>query len=128
MLIPKPTLTAIAQGRASLAFRRWKRPTVKAGGTLRTAIGVLDIEAVEPIAEDDITDEDAKRAGHPDKAALLEQLDKRQGQLYRIAFALAGEDPRIALRADDRLSDGDRDAIASRLARLDAHSTHGPWT
>lgn len=40
MLIRSRVLTEIAAGRVRLAFRRWRRPTVVAGGTLRTAVGV----------------------------------------------------------------------------------------
>ena len=50
------------------------------------------------------------------------------GETYRIAFHLAGPDPRIALRADAALTAADRAAIAARLARYDAASRHGPWT
>ena len=34
MLLKHVTLEGIRDGRITLAFRRWKRPTVKAGGTL----------------------------------------------------------------------------------------------
>jgi hypothetical protein len=34
-------LEGIAAGKISVAFRRWTKPTVKAGGRLRTAVGVL---------------------------------------------------------------------------------------
>ena len=47
MLIRRNVLESIRAGRIRLAFRRWKRPTVRAGGTLRTAVGVLQIEAVD---------------------------------------------------------------------------------
>jgi hypothetical protein len=41
---------------------------------------------------------------------------------------LAGEDPRIALRARADLTAEDRAGIDARLARLDAASRTGPWT
>ena len=41
MLLKRETLEGIASGEITLAFRRWKRPTVKAGGRLRTRIGEL---------------------------------------------------------------------------------------
>ena len=44
MLIKKSVLQSIASGDIDLAFRCWKRPTVKQGGTLRTAIGVLVVQ------------------------------------------------------------------------------------
>ena len=39
-----------------------------------------------------------------------------------------GEDPRVALRSDDRLTDADVAEIDSRLDRLDRASSHGAWT
>jgi hypothetical protein len=34
MLLKRAILDGIADGRISLVFRRWRRPTVKKGGTL----------------------------------------------------------------------------------------------
>ncbi len=62
MLIKQKFLDGIAEGRISLAFRRWKRPTVKAGGSLRTIIGVLAIEAVDVVTDKSITKHPGKRA------------------------------------------------------------------
>ncbi len=129
MLLKRATLEGIAEGRITLAFRRWKRPTVRAGGELRTAIGVLAIDAVDAIAESDITDADAHSAGYPARGALLAELNRRSdGDLYRVAVRLAGEDPRTALREQDTLDDGAIATIAARLARFDRSSRHGPWT
>lgn len=47
---------------------------------------------------------------------------------YRIGLRCIGEDPRIALRADDDLSDDDVADIGSRLDRMDTCSKIGPWT
>jgi hypothetical protein len=127
MLFRQETLRRIEAGEVTLAFRRWRRPTVKAGGTLRTRAGVLAIESVEPVDEDAISDADVRRAGAPDRQALLAGL-RRDGTLYRVGFHVEGPDPRIALRERSDLSAGERAAIDARLARLDAASRHGPWT
>lgn len=47
MLFPAHLHAGLADGSVTLAFRRWRRPTVKAGGTLRSPAGVLAIDAVE---------------------------------------------------------------------------------
>ena len=65
MLFKHRFLSGIRAGETTLAFRRWRRPSVRAGGTLKTAVGVLAIESVEPITESGITAEDAHRAGYP---------------------------------------------------------------
>lgn len=122
MLFKMATLEAIAAGKVTLAFRRWKRPTVAAGRQLRTAIGVLDILTVEPIST--ITDADARKAGYANAAAASADL-RTEGALYRISFRPAGADPRIALRSDARLSAADRADIEAQLAKLDRRSA---WT
>jgi hypothetical protein len=127
VLFRQETLRGIEAGEVTLAFRRWRRPTVRAGGTLRTRVGVLAIESVEPIEEADISEADARRAGAADRAELIGRL-RPEGTLYRVEFRLAGPDPRIALRERADLSEAERAAIDARLARLDAASRHGPWT
>jgi predicted transcriptional regulator len=127
VLLRQPTLEGIRDGTIDLVFRRQRRPTVKAGGTLRTAAGVIAIEAVEPIAEHDITDAEARRAGFATRDDVLALL-KPDGRLYRIRVRYAGEDPRIALRNAADLSDEDVAAIRRRLERLDRASLDGPWT
>jgi hypothetical protein len=127
MLFRQDELRRIADGEITLAFRRWRRPTVKAGGTLRTRVGVLAIDSVEPIDERDISEEDARRAGAADREALLARL-RPDGRLHRVELRLAGPDPRVALRERSQISSAERAEIDARLARLDAASRHGPWT
>ncbi|HYD46053.1 MAG TPA: hypothetical protein VEA79_12380 [Phenylobacterium sp.] len=124
MLFKMDTLAAVREGRVTLALRRWKRPTVKAGGKLLTPIGELAIETVEPITLDDISEDDARQAGFADLAAARAAVTGAEGELHRIRFHLAGADPRIALRAD---ADGDLTEPLKKLARLDA-GPRGAWT
>lgn len=129
MLFPKPLWAGLADGSVTVAFRRWRRPTVRAGGTLRTPAGMLAIEAVEPIAEAQITDADARLAGAADRAAVLAALPGGADRtLYRITFHHAGDDPRVALRERHDLDDADLVQLRAALDRLDAASADGPWT
>jgi hypothetical protein len=126
MLLKRTILDGIADGRISLVFRRWRRPTVKKGSTLNTAIGVLAIDDVALIDARAIADRDSIQAGYATLTALKAELSKRtEGDIYRIAVRRVGADPRIALRADNRLSDEDFAVILARLERLDRGS---PWT
>ena len=127
MLFRQDVLRRIGDGEVTLAFRRWWRPTVKAGGTLRTRVGVLAIESVVVVGEDEVKDADARRAGAESREALLRE-GPQERPLYRIEFRLAGPDPRIALRERADISPGERAEIDARLSRLDAASRHGPWT
>ena len=128
MLLRTAVLDRIVRGEISLVFRRWRRPTVRTGGRLRTARGVLHILEVAAVEESDVSDADAAAAGYASRAALLEDLGSRAGQLYRIAVEYGGADPRIALRRRDELSDADAGDLLRRLGRLDARSAAGPWT
>jgi hypothetical protein len=127
MLLDNPTLQGIVDGRVKVVFRTWRKPTVKTGGTLRTRMGVLAIEAVEPITPRRITAQDVQLSGFADRAALLRSLEGREGELYRIRVALAGEDPRIALRKKI-LNESERQAMHERLQRMDNASARGAWT
>ncbi|MGF1608146.1 MAG: hypothetical protein ACFCUQ_02030 [Kiloniellales bacterium] len=129
MLFKRHFLEGLADGRITLAFRRWKRPTVRPGGQLRTAVGVLAITAVDAIGPSDISEADARQAGYESRDVLLKELDRRaEAQLYRIALHYAGADPRSRLREADDLTEDDYVAIRKRLARLDSASRHGAWT
>ena len=128
MLLRVAVLERIRRGEISLVFRRWRRPTVRAGGRLRTPVGVLRILAVSEVREVDISEADIAAAGCPSRAALLDGLGSRKGRLFRIAVEYAGKDPRLALRERDDLSEADVEQIVGRLRRLDAQSPVGPWT
>jgi len=119
MLLKQATLEGIRRGDITLAFRRWQKPTVKAGTGLRTAIGVVRIGAVEPVDEATISDGHARAAGYADRAALIDDL-RPDGTLYRIAFDGIEPDNRLALRKAADLSDADWHALAARFAKWDS--------
>jgi hypothetical protein len=129
MLLQRHVLDGIVAGTITLAFRRWRRPTVRAGGRLRTAVGELAIDAVDVVRVEDITAADARAAGVASRDALVTGLAARgPGDVYRIALRFAGADRRIALRERDEVDDDELARIAARLARFDAASRHGAWT
>jgi len=120
MLLKMAHLRAIQAGQVDLVFRRWKKPTVRAGGTLNTALGQLAIDAVDVVEAGEVTDGEAVRAGYASADALRADLPAGEGPVYRVALGGLNADPRQALRADTDLSD-----VLPRLARLDARA---PWT
>jgi len=122
-------LELIAAGQVSVAFRYWIKAAAKAGGTQRTAVGVLAIDAVEAVEEARLTLTDAQAAGHTDVESLLAALGRRgEGTLFRIRLRLLGADPRVELRSRTRLSDAELLQVLAKLASLDRHSRHGAWT
>src|SRR5688500_8604070 len=125
MLFRERFLDGIATGAVTLAFRRWVRPSVRAGGTLLTPVGQLEIVDVRRIAELDITEEDGRRAGYDSREALLMELHERDsGDLYRIEFGALRPDPRIRIR-ESAPPEEEAQKILARLRRLDAASGDG---
>lgn len=137
MRFTKPYWAGIADGSVTVAFRRWRSPTVVAGRPYRTGGGrieVLSVEVVDPAA---ITAADAARAGHtsPDevRASLDAMADRQAGgddrHVYRVVFHRLDEpDPREQLAHSAGLTPDDVAAIDTRLDRLDRASAIGPWT
>lgn len=129
MLIRTAVLERIVGGEIDTQFRRQKKPTVKAGGTLRTHLGMLEIIDVSRIALDDLSDQDARRSGAADREQVIAELTKKaEGEVYRVRLRYAGADPRLALRADDELSDADVAALTAKLDRFDRGASTGVWT
>lgn len=92
MLIKRDVLEAIKRGDITIQFRRWKRATVRPGGTLKTKVGVLSIGRMDPITVEEVTEEDCRRAGFADKPAFLAWLDTmKAGDLCRIEVGYLGE-------------------------------------
>ncbi|ONI70983.1 hypothetical protein ALI144C_51435 [Actinosynnema sp. ALI-1.44] len=127
MLIRQNVLERIRAGAVTLAFRRWSRPTVKAGGTLKTAVGVLAIDSVERVPLRRITAKDARLAGYNTLAELTSSLTGRDGDVYRAALRFVGDDPRVSLR-ESLPSPEEVALISSTLRRMDERSKRGPWT
>jgi hypothetical protein len=128
MLLRRHILSGIHDGTITIAFRRWRRPTVRAGGTLLTAIGQLRITDVSVVAADDITETDAKQAGYPGLAELRRDLNQRdEGTVYRITFGALVADPRLALRASVP-DEAELVALRVRLDQMDARTESGAWT
>jgi hypothetical protein len=129
VLFTKRFWDGLADGSITVAFRRWKRPTVKAGGTLRSPGGFLAIDSVDIVGEDAPDDAQARAAGYEDVAELRRELGPPAADraLYRVAFHLAGPDPRDTLRADAALTPDDVADLRSRLDRLD-RAAPTAWT
>jgi len=124
MLLRRAILQGIAEGRVTLAFRRWRRAPPAEGSSFRSPAGVLCLDRVTVVDEGDITTEDVRRTGmSPDE---LRASIAGEGTLLRIELRLAGDDPRVALR--ERLPEhAELEAIIARLARIDA-ACPTPWT
>jgi len=129
MLFKQKYLALIAKGDVNTAFRKWKKPTIKTDGTLIIPIGQLKMISVSPIDYEQISDQDIKAAGYNSRNELDRELStKKEGGLYKITFKLLGEDPRIALREIDEISEEEFTKIENKLARLDSGGAVKNWT
>jgi hypothetical protein len=141
VLLPARIAQGVADGTVDLAFRRWTAVRVTVGSTFISSAGVVEIVSVEQIDPTDISDDDARRAGFDSAEQAVTRLRAPGGRgtstrptadgvdpAFRVGLRYAGPDPRIALRADDDLSDDDVADLRLRLDRLDDRSSHGPWT
>lgn len=129
MLFEQRFWAGMADGSVTLTYRRWKAPRAVAGRRHRVVGGMIEIDEVRVVPAGSVTGADARAAGYADVGALLDDLRGDPGlPLYRIAFHHAGADPRDALAADATLTAADRAELDRRLDRLDAASSHGPWT
>lgn len=151
MLLRMDVLARIVAGEIDVVYRLWRKPTVKAGGRLRTSMGELAIDAVELIDPASITDAEAARAGFSSAEEARRSLEPRPvrsgaskaagrpaagrnrtakpdetSRPYRVVVHFAGADTRSALRAD-----ASAEAVAAVIAKLDAmdaRSARGQWT
>ncbi|MEO1002518.1 MAG: hypothetical protein AAFX65_05330 [Cyanobacteria bacterium J06638_7] len=129
MLFRKEFLEGIRAGVVTLAFRRWRRPSVREGGTLLTPVGQLCIKSVDLVALNQISEHDAQRAGYKSRQVLLHELQGRSdGEIYRIELGLLGQDPRVALRQTALATAAEVEALRGRLIRLDLRAPEGAWT
>ena len=126
MLIKDEIIEKIKSGEITMLFRRWSRPGAKAGGSQMTQGGVIGIDSVDVVTEDEITDLDARAAGYSSREKLLSGLSYRDDPIYRIGVHFVGEDPRIALR--ENLEPDDLKEVIEKLEKLDKNSKRGAWT
>jgi len=128
VLLNRATAEGIAAGSITLVLRRWDAPRAKSGGTQRTPVGTVRIDAVtEHPGGYRVTAAQAVAAGFSSAKAAQTELDRRPAKhTYLIAVSFLAPDERPGLAADDVLTDADIAAIAARLDRWDAVGT--PWT
>ncbi len=128
MLLNRDTAEGIANGTITLVLRRWDVARAKPGGTQRTQVGTIRIDAIaEYPGGYRVTAAQARAAGYADAKSAQAALDRRPARhTYAITVSYLAPDERPELAAADRLSEADIEAITARLNRWDA--TGSPWT
>ena len=142
LLFQKRFHAGLRDGSVTLTFRRWRKPHVKPGGRYRVhPIGVVEVSEARQVRLSEIPERDARAAGFEGVAEMRAWLDappKVRGAplparaplapdetVWRVALRHAGEDDRVPIALERKLSDADVEDTARRLRRLDAR---GPWT
>jgi hypothetical protein len=128
MLFTAATLRGLTEGTVNCTYRRWEVVRPKVGSKFTTSAGVVEVTSITAADEEQLTNQDAADAGFDSVATLVKWTGaKGHGDLYRIGIALAGPDPRVALRRSDELTPADVVALRARLDRMD-RAAELPWT
>ena len=78
---------AVRSGQITCSIRIWMSPRVKVGHRYRLGAGEIEIDAVEQITLDDITDEIARESGFASVADLLKVAKHGRGEnVYLVRF------------------------------------------
>ena len=114
---------AIRAGEVTLTFRNWRRPHAKVGNVYRLRPhGAIRVTEVGHVCISAIADEDARRAGFTDAAALAAFLKVgHDAEVTRVGFELADEQ-QLKRPPDLGLAD-----VVERLQATDRRSA-SPWT
>ncbi|MDA3645433.1 hypothetical protein LZ318_18965 [Saccharopolyspora indica] len=126
-MLSKRILRGVAAGEISEAYLRWPSQLAEAGTRLSTAVGLIGVGEVSRVDPEQLTDDDARRAGFGSAAGLRASLAKRgRGEVYRLALTFEGPGRPVAEAVV--LGGRERAVIDQQLARLDVSAPRGPWT
>ncbi|MEV5965299.1 hypothetical protein AB0L70_26255 [Kribbella sp. NPDC051952] len=132
MLFAGSDRDGVADGKITVAYRRWAEARVVEGRIYRTNAGRIEIDSVRQVNPDLIadTDEDVAAADRRNAKDVRRRLRGDDSQpTFLIRFHLVeGPDPREELAAQSELSADDLADLTSRLTRFDELSHHGAWT
>lgn len=118
MLFSTDAHPGLRSGEITLTFRAWKRAQAKPGGHHKVqGVGVLAIDDVRLVPVEEITDDDARRSGHADRAALLARFPQAR-EVWRVAFHLDDTPPPAPLADDEALKRAHRLPWALDVLRL----------
>ena len=133
LLFQKRFHDGLKDGSITLTFRYWTQARVKPGGRYRChPIGVLEVDAVSQVKLEEVSEDDARRAGFPSRDALLEYLASSpqaspnpQTEVYRVELHYGGDGDRVPIALEDQLTAADVETLRKKLERLDRNQR---WT
>lgn len=87
MLFTKYLRDGVRSGVITCSVRIWMSPRVKAGHRYRMEEGEIEVDAIEPITLDDVTDEIARASGFATVPDLLKVAKHGRGEnVYLVRF------------------------------------------
>ena len=101
MVFTKRLREGVRRGRIRCSVRIWMRPHVKVGGRYPMDDGQIEVESIEPIELEDITDDLARESGFADVGDLLAMARHGRGEngyLIRFHYLPPGAWPRMQAR------------------------------
>ena len=132
MLFAGSDRDGVANGKITVAYRRWAEARVVEGRIYRTNAGRIEIDSVRQVNPDLIADTDPEiTAADRRNARDVRRRLRGEGSFptFLIRFHLVeGPDPREELAAASELSADDLADLKSRLSSFDELSHHDPWT
>lgn len=96
----------VADGSITVTYRAWKRPQVKVGGQYRVGGATVEVSALSTVPRAEVPDDFDRWLGDADP-------------VWRVDFHRVEPVAKPSLTPEE---------ITTRLDRLDAASSHGPWT
>jgi hypothetical protein len=125
LLFQKRFHQGLVDGSITLTFRRWAKPHVKPGGRYRVhPIGVVMVDALSIVTDEQLTEADAKASGFVSLAEMKQWMRPGPEPLYQVTLHHAGDGDRVEIATDDRLTPEAIAELKKRLARLEKT---GPW-
>ena len=125
LLFKKAFFAGLTSGAITLTFRRWQKPHVRPGGRYRChPIGVLEVDAVDRVTVERISDADALACGFATRDALVAYLAElgpldAATELFRVALHHGGDGDRVEIATQAALDESEVEAITEKLARMD---------
>src|SRR5205085_2131614 len=125
LLFQKRFLKGLVDGSITLTFRRWKKPHVKPHGRYRVhPIGVVMVDALSTVRDEELTDADAVSSGFTSLEEMKQWLIPGSDPLFKVTLHHAGDGDRVEIATDAHLSPDALAELEKRLVRLEKN---GRW-